>query len=303
MSDLLDTTKPSEPIFILGLMHRSGTNFLHNLICLHPACTGQKDLAEDFLVSKLSSLEAYVSGVQGQWNSRWNPDEKDKQLRGQLAGALLNFCSQEREDQSARLVTKTPSVESLDVFRRFFPDARLLLVVRNGEATVESARVSFEWGFFETCMRWARSAAAINQFGDTDGPDGQHLIVRYEDLFTDLNNQLERILRFLDLPLEDYDFERANGLPVKGSSELKAGASGDLHWKGVPRTEGFDPLNRSQNWSKFRRALFSVVAGGQSKELGYEVAVPTPLASVAFWLIRVRMKLGYYAKRLWHLAT
>lgn len=303
MSDLVDSTKPSEPIFILGLMHRSGTNFLHNLLCLHPACTGQKELAEDFLVSKLSSLEAYVSGVEQQWNSRWNPDNKDERLRQLLAEALLDFCSQERENKSGRLVTKTPSIEGLDVFRRFFPNAKLLLVVRNGEATVESARVSFEWGFLETCMRWARSAAAINRFAAADGPGGQHLIVRYEDLFEDLNNQLERILSFLDLPLEDYDFERANDLPVKGSSELKAGASGDLHWQGVPRTENFDPLSRSRNWSSFHRSLFSVAAGGEARDLGYDVAEPAVLASIAFRSVSVKMKIEYYVKRLWRLIT
>ena len=98
-------------------MHRSGTNFLHNLICLHPECTEPEDLAEDFLVSKLSAIESYVKGVQRQWNPRWNPHGKENMLRKELADGLLRFANNERRDKTKRLVFKTPTVESLELFR------------------------------------------------------------------------------------------------------------------------------------------------------------------------------------------
>ena len=54
------------PIFILGIMPRSSTNFLHHLVCLHPDCT--PTLAwEDFVIYPASLLDAYAHAVYCEW--------------------------------------------------------------------------------------------------------------------------------------------------------------------------------------------------------------------------------------------
>ena len=76
MSALADTTEspanaePADvPIFILGIMPRSGTHFLANLLCLHPDCT-KSALPEDLLVSESALLRRYTICSAGNGLSR-----------------------------------------------------------------------------------------------------------------------------------------------------------------------------------------------------------------------------------------
>ena len=62
MSHILHRHRPS-PIFILGISQRSGTNFLFDLLCLHPDCGAPSIKWEDFLVDKSDLLVRYVSSV------------------------------------------------------------------------------------------------------------------------------------------------------------------------------------------------------------------------------------------------
>ena len=52
-----DFAESPRPIFILGIMPRSGTNFLHQLITLHPACVSSP-VWEDFLIYPAPLLDA-----------------------------------------------------------------------------------------------------------------------------------------------------------------------------------------------------------------------------------------------------
>ena len=54
------------PIFILGIMPRSGTNFLHQLITLHPDCVASH-VWEDFLIYPAPLLDAYAHALYSEW--------------------------------------------------------------------------------------------------------------------------------------------------------------------------------------------------------------------------------------------
>ncbi len=44
-----------DPIFILGISERSGTNFLFHLLCLHPDCDPGGPIWENYLTLNLQS--------------------------------------------------------------------------------------------------------------------------------------------------------------------------------------------------------------------------------------------------------
>ena len=63
------------PIFILGIMHRSGTNLLQDLLCLHPDCEPGGIIGEDGLIAKADPLIEYVNYLYKFWDSCWHIQE------------------------------------------------------------------------------------------------------------------------------------------------------------------------------------------------------------------------------------
>jgi hypothetical protein len=167
------------------------------------------------------------------------------------------------------VVTKTPSIKGLHLLP-LFPRTRGIVLVRDGRALVESGMRSFGWAFEAATGRWARAAEAIRAAQDGGVP---FLLVRYEDLVSDLRAELTRVFDYLGLEAGVYDFVAAENLPVKGSSALRA-ESGRVDWRPVEKTPDFQPLQRAAGWSAARRSRFEWLAGRQSAYFGYEGVSP-----------------------------
>ena len=273
-------------VLILGIMRRSGTNYLYDLLRLHPDCAvrdmihgpGQEGrLSEDFLVSQLHLLNDYVQAVQAEWNPHWgNVEAESAELRFCLGQGLVSFLRR-GIPRGKRLVTKTPSVADLkDVFD-FLPEARLVILVRDGRAVVESGVKGFLWDFETAAGSWATGARQILDLLKDRAGDRDHVvIVRYEDIWRDVEAELRKLFAFLSLPADIYDFERARALPVRGSSfyrgtsERPAFTLHGVHWAPVAKTDEFDPLRRFTEWSSEDHTRFNRIAGEYLKRFGYE---------------------------------
>ena len=60
----------TDPIFILGIMQRSGTNFLKDVVDLHPDCAFPgPPLVEDYLAQNADWLINYAKSVAKDWNA------------------------------------------------------------------------------------------------------------------------------------------------------------------------------------------------------------------------------------------
>jgi hypothetical protein len=79
------------PIFVLGIHFRSGTNFLYDLLCLHPSCDASTPLPEDYLLDHADLLVEYVDSVS--WTSRTHCKAEVNQdmLFQCLGGGLASF--------------------------------------------------------------------------------------------------------------------------------------------------------------------------------------------------------------------
>jgi hypothetical protein len=261
----------ADPIFILGILPRSGTNYLCDLLSLHPACGRARDpVREDLFLDNSDHLVRFVTSLEEAWDPKWGrfSDAVARGIQRSLGDGLMSFLW---EDHDRRLLTKSPSVRHVDRFFTFFPRARLVILVRDGRSVTHSCMATFGWEFERGARSWAAAADEIRRFTASDHGEheGRYRLVRYEDLIRDLRGSLTPILRFLDLDEEDFDFEAATELPVRGSSAYFGPGHDAVHWDPVPRGTDFDPTERWRAWDRERHARFEWIAGEQLRYFGY----------------------------------
>lgn len=265
----------ANPIFILGIMPRSGTNFLWDLLCLHPDCApARSPVKEDFFLEASDSLIEFTRTVRGCWDPTWGTFDGAlmDSFHRSLGDGLISFLWTDRE---RRLVSKSPSVNHVDRFFTFFPQARLVILVRDGRSVVQSAMETFGWDFDRVARDWAKAANDIRRFeAQRTEEEDRYLIVRYEDLLQNLEADLVAILRFLDLDETRYDFDAAARLPVRGSSFYFGRDHPSVHWGPVDKGDDFDPRERWRAWSEETHERFEWIAGKELRHFGYQSVAP-----------------------------
>ena len=269
---VFDITK-ADPIFLLGIMPRSGTNYLRDLLCLHPQCApARTPISEDFFLEPSDLLLAYTREVRRRWDPMWGDfdDELMQRFHESLGDGLVSFLWVDRD---RRLVAKTPSVQHVGRFFTFFPRARLVILVRDGRSVVRSCMSTFGWEFDGAARNWAAAADEIRRLRDNGGAPDRQMLVRYEDLLDDLKGSLAGILRFLELDEGSFDFGAAERLPVRGSSAYFGPGRSSVHWEPVTRGPDFDPRERWRSWSGDMHERFEWIAGAQLRHFGYRSAV------------------------------
>lgn len=275
------------PIFIAGILPRSGTNFLYQLLSEHPDCQVGGIIWEDFLLAHADLIVRYAESVQEHWDPTWAVQERigspKTALCRCLGQGLVSFLQLQYYDEAQaktsgasmalgakRLVTKTPSVRNLQHFPTIFPDAHLIIVIRDGRALVESGIQSFNWSYDRGICAWAEAAQIITRFDkDTSNKRCKYIITRFEDLVRDTESELRRIFSFLALDPGRYDFSATAKLPVVGSCETRRAGEKEVHWHPVERTPAFNPVERARTWKRKMHERFNWIAGEELEQLGY----------------------------------
>jgi protein-tyrosine sulfotransferase len=304
----VDVSARKRPIFILGLTPRTGTNYMWDLVRLHPHCAGGREpIREDFFLEHAHVLGEFVRDVCGRWDPAWGTvsEQTVAELHSRLGTALLDFlCT----DGDRRLVTKNPSVAGIERVFTFFPTAQVIILARDGRAVVESCVRTFRWDVDLATRRWAIAAATALRFLESRTADDPAVrLVRYEDLVAEPRRQVTQLLSFLDLDVAAYDFSAAERLPVRGSSIFRGGKA-QVHWDPLERTSDFNPLLRWTHWTAEQHRRFAWLAGKQQIALGYGVGDAVPTTGVARarerltsarWHVRRGVDLTNYRLRGW----
>ena len=262
-------------IFVLGLMRRSGTNFLFHLLSRHPDVM-VSSLHEDFLLHDAHLLVEYVRRTTQQWIRDWSSTDTPDALAQALGSGLQRFLAGRRgadwreNGSEKRILAKTPSIQNIEHAFDIFPNAALLILVRDGRDVVESGVRSFGWTYERAMRLWCAAARTLVEFERGSGKrNGRHRVVRYEDMVREPEAELRRILNFLELDPGVYDFTAAREAPVLGSSTFHGQRTG-IHWNPVAKTEAFNPIGRWRTWDAYRRRRFALIAGALNSQLGYE---------------------------------
>lgn len=268
----LPVPERTDPIFILSPLPRCGTNFLWDLLRLHPHCSaGRSPIWEDYLLKNAQPLFEFVDAAQGCWDPAWGPTGHLRQdLLRHIGRGLIEFMT---VDADRRVVLKSPSFRNLEHFFDLWPGAYLLLLVRDGRDVVHSGMGTFGWTLHGGARWWAKEISRMESYlSRSDVPKERVRVVRYEDLVQD-EAEPDRILEFLDLPVELFDRSKANALPIRGSSTHRGGSDRDrVHWDPVERTADFEPVRRWRTWDPDSVDVFSSIAERELGLLGYPSA-------------------------------
>jgi len=176
------------PIILLSACPRSGSNYLEALLSLHLQCRKSR-FPEDMFLANVETLLNFCRSVAESWDDWWS-----SRLRGpfglavHIGEALLRFAAPDPDEEGpvsdCRLMLRSPTTEGIAAATTLFPNAHVVVLVRDGPATVESGRRSFGWPYEEAMLAWRHSVRRILSF--LAGVDGRRcLLIRFEDLAAD----------------------------------------------------------------------------------------------------------------------
>ncbi|MBL7914788.1 MAG: sulfotransferase [Bacteroidia bacterium] len=259
------------PIFIVGINPRSGTNYLYQLIALHPDCVHSRHYGEDFFLFASDKYLEFYDVVTKHWSPDWKND--NEVFRRALELGLLNYLNPGNGPAAAKyMVTKTPSAINSKNYLEMFSEGYMIVITRKGQDLVESFMKTFSSRFEDAVRGWKRGAAAIHDVMNDPKlmKSGRVLVIKYEDLYQKNTEVMTQILDFLKLDKSKFDFDKSANFDVIGSSTFK-GNSEKVTWDPIPKTKTFNPLGRFSHWSRFRHYRYNWMAGKYSKEFGYEL--------------------------------
>jgi protein-tyrosine sulfotransferase len=254
-------------IMIQGIMPRSGTVYIGELLRRHPDLYAYPHQLWEVpalqLTGDLHRLQSnFLAGYKP--NAGKLEEEDFVALFGSSLLAYLHLSAPPEK----RLLIKMPSVQYLSHFFVMFPYENLLILTRDGRDVVHSTlRTWRNLNIVQVCLRWNRSAqiilAAQKKLAETrcDG----YWAARYEDALHDpVSFVREACLRF-GLDPGRYPLEMIDGIKVIGSSKLQE----NVDWRFIKRPKDFSPVAYWKEWSALRKVIFKAIAGRSLIELGY----------------------------------
>jgi protein-tyrosine sulfotransferase len=259
-------------IFVHGVMPRSGTNFIADLLQLHASISAYPHRLWEFpLLHNIGGISAAQTDFLSTYKRNAEVVE-DFEFAAYLASGLLGYL-QHLAGPGKSVLLKVPHAEYIYLFHALFPRDHCILVLRDGRDAIASHLKTFgtgplKSGVSELADKWARSVhAALDYPTHRAHSTGQALIVRYENANNDPVATVREILRTCDLEEHAYDFRQIPALPVRGSSAI--GDDDAVDWDPKEKPKDFQPVGRWHGWSRSRKRRFKRIAGAALVDAGY----------------------------------
>ncbi|XP_077995540.1 protein-tyrosine sulfotransferase 1-like [Glandiceps talaboti] len=206
------------PLIFIGGVPRSGTTLMRAMLDAHDEVRCGE---ETRLVPRLLGMRQSWKRSQKEWNRLMEAGLTDQVINDALAAFILEVIAKHGEP-APRLCNKDPfTLKSMTYLRELFPNAKYILMVRDGRATVHSiiSRKVTISGFditnYRDCLqKWNLAIenmyAQCMQVGQT-----YCLPVHYEQLVLHPEKEMKKILQFLDLKWDEsvLHHEEAIGKP------------------------------------------------------------------------------------------
>jgi len=270
----------SSLVYLVSPTQRSGTNFLSYMLKSHPEIylPEKPDFPnEHFILSYAHHLKNYVNDTIKIWG-KWFTEHNDKDfilnteannLMSSLGFGLMNYFNS-LNNNSKYILLRTPDALNINLYFNLFPDAKIIILLRDGRDTVESYISS--WGgakiFRYMTKRWSQRMQQINDFIENNNHSKQILIIKYEDIVQNKDLLLNKTFNFLDLDQSKYDWNQLNEIPILGSSSFKD-KENNVHWNPIIK-EDYKPINKWIKWSKTKKSYFKKHAGKWLIKYDYE---------------------------------
>lgn len=251
-------------VIIHGIMKRSGTVYVGELLSLHPEIHSypNKIWEVPFLpqTGKIQKLQrdfflAYEQNIGRVGENDFLPI---------FGASFINYLYTNAPD-GHRLLVKMPGVQYLNFFYSVFPSENLLLLIRDGRDVVSSTIKTWQGlRFADVCLRWDRSAKMVLEAQKVYSGREGFWLGRFEDAVKGPEAFVREACKYLGLDTGSYPFERINALPVIGSSTTRKEPDS---W--MKKTKDFNPIGRWHRWSGRRKRVFKRIAGESLIALGY----------------------------------
>lgn len=257
-----------------GISPRSGTNYVADLLRVHPDLTFLPDAMPEI---PFLSLASNSISFQEQFLQRYRGNERSMDRLDSLShfahGAMLKPHA---DAKSRNALFKVPHAHHLNLFSALFPSYKLIICVRDGRDVVSSSVKTWKGGFgkrnfVDYAREWARAARKIKSAMEKFDAQGfPYKLVRYEDAFDTSLETTKELAEFIGLPSTKLTAEHFEDMSVRGSSE--GGKSGVPDWSrdNVKRDENFKPVGRWASWSTKQKQQFDRIAGAELEFFGYE---------------------------------
>lgn len=259
-------------ISVFGISPRCGTNFLKELICLHPNCHVSNAKGEDYLLYHVDDLLAYVNNVSRHWKQSWNNSKEG--LLDSISKGVQNFLTKDLKAHYTHVVNKTPDPKNIMEYNKLFPEGKIILLIRDGRDTLDSLSRTFPHTSFQKhLMKWKYNVRDALTVMNSDKFKQQFLLVRYESLVSEPQKAMHSLLNFVGLERSQYPFDDIENLPIIGSSQIKD-SSGNVTWnKSIGKSLDKNSLQfvgRHTSWGWSKKMYFSLFGEKLNQALGYQ---------------------------------
>jgi len=211
-------------VMIYGVMPRSGTVMLGELLRLHPDLSAfPNDLWEiPFLAETphISSFNEAFFDNYGQNRERMQNGD----LPALFGAAFLRYLLDHVPAQQ-RLLVKEAGCRYLHQLPAYFPDEQVLLLMRDGRDIVHSTlRTWPSMDFKEVCLEWAMSAETMLSYQQRSAAQGEAnnkaWLVRYEDVLADQPGFIRQACETFGLDVDRFDFSQIEQVRVIGKQSV-----------------------------------------------------------------------------------
>jgi len=270
------TETSSSPFFILSA-GRSGSTLLRkhllkNTFVNIPPESGDllpklikfylryNDKSWEYIVRNCVAIYHEEASVFLYWNARIEEDAiariislpvKEQSLNG-IVNFLFTHYAQLHGFSFEKWGDKTPFLtQRLPWLTLLFPSSKFIFLIRDGRAVVNSLlKMNKEYTLETACYRWLRSIDAIKKHAQKISAD-QFIYVRYEDLVTHPEKELDKIYRFLHLsrrsnPLLEV-FLGDDVLPYHNNIKLDISQASLKKWETELTKEEIDQITQLMN--------------------------------------------------------
>uniref|UniRef100_A0A915PID0 Protein-tyrosine sulfotransferase n=1 Tax=Setaria digitata TaxID=48799 RepID=A0A915PID0_9BILA len=194
------------PLIFIGGVPRSGTTLIRAMLDAHPAVRCGE---ETRIIPRILGLRTQWKKSQKEWNRLKEAGVTDEVINDAISSFILQVIAGHGEP-AERLCNKDPfTMKSAEYLAQLFPNSKFLLMIRDGRATVHSiisrqvTITGFDLNDPRQCLdKWNRAIKIMYEQCKAVGRK-RCLMVYYEQLVLHPEQQLRRILSFLDVPWND----------------------------------------------------------------------------------------------------
>ena len=286
---------------LLGILPRSGTNYLAKLMSYHPEVRLIPPNTTSGEIGVMSGFQHWKSAVKTFDEHFVSPGVPKQTVRFEdfakyIGAGWIDYLVKRFEVPPGCLFLKEPTILGLQKFYDIFPNAKLLVLVRDGRdqaasfmrASLAKRRTTTRtnlmksyinhliWrDFILDVINWRDAATAILKFekAQKDQQGKTFLILHYEDVYNNPKEKMAEVFDFLELDYDDSLLSELAEAEVVGSSFLSSDQKENArkpNWTPTPKSRNFSPVGRWKEWSAARKTVFKKIAGQRLIDFGYE---------------------------------